>query len=111
LPEGFAPLFLPAEILPASLVTPPVPVPVVLVAVGLLPLGLAVDEPAVLPLAEDPPAAEPPPALLCARARGPATASAAAKMIIAGFMVSFPCLLQPRDKARESTTFLCCDQI
>jgi hypothetical protein len=84
--------------LPASLVTPPVPVPVVV----LLPvelLGLAVveptDDPLVLPLAEEPPAAEPPPALLCAKARGAAMVSAAAKMIVADFMLWFPCLLQP----------------
>jgi hypothetical protein len=88
LPEGFAALFLPAEILPASLLTPPV----LLLPVVLLPARPVVvpfmEELLVLPLAEDPPAAELP-LVPCANAKGPVTASAAARMIVAGFMVSF----------------------
>jgi hypothetical protein len=91
--------------LPASLLIPPVPVPVVLLPLPLLVVEPLVD-PVVLPLAEGPPAPELPPVTLCATARGPARTSAAARTIIAAFMVSFPSLLQRRDKAWVSTTFL-----
>jgi hypothetical protein len=60
LPEGFAGLFLPAEMLPASLPTPPVLPVVVLPALPVVEPFM--DEPLVLPLAEVPPAAELPPA-------------------------------------------------
>lgn len=95
MPDGFCALFLPAEILPASLLTPPVlpvPVPIVLLPAALPGVDPLVVEPVAPVLAAGPPAPELPPPL-CANAKGPATTSAAAKAIIAGFIMSFPCLL------------------
>jgi hypothetical protein len=62
LPEGFATLFLPAEILPASLPTSPMLPVVVLPARPVVEPFM--DEPLALPLADEPPAAELPPAEL-----------------------------------------------
>jgi len=106
LPEGFVPLFLPAEILPASLLTPPVPLPVMPLALIPPVVDPPVDEPTVPPLEEDPPAAELPAPPLWANANGPATKSAAAKIIVAGFIVSFPsCFnrgIRPANRRRSS---------
>jgi|SRR5579871_2424948 len=99
--------------LPASLLTPPVLLPAVPVPVVLPVADPLVDEPVALPLAEAPPAAElppaPPPPPLCANANGPPTASAAAKTIIAGFMVSFRGCFESVDKPPIWATFLFCD--
>ena len=113
MPDGFCALFLPAEILPAPLLIPPMPVPVVPLPAVPPVVDPLVVEPAAPVLTAGPPAPElPPPALplLCANANGPATTSAAAKTIIAGFMMSFPCLLfESGNKALTCTTFLSCD--
>jgi hypothetical protein len=84
-PEGFTPLFLPAEMLPASLLIPVLLPPAFLPAVPARPVVEPfMDEPVVLPLAAGPPAADPPP---CANTNGPATASATARIIDADFML------------------------
>jgi hypothetical protein len=109
-PDGFAALFLPAEMLPASLLNPLLLPPALLPAALFPPARPVVepfmDEPVVLPLAADPPAADPPPAPPCANANGPATASATARIIVADFMLLpyFDCV--HKNKVRRARTFL-----